>query len=320
MAGRPSEAQTQAEEEPTVSTPKNFPEGTPPQKESKKTKPVVVESTPAGPQIKKIRLSDGSFHFLDHEKRNIALFDGVQFSSSMRDVDSIRGHVRIDKIVLRDRVFLSELRSPIRYDPSELELSGITAEIAKGQLIGDFSMEPQAEDSPFTVHASFRRVQADELVAEAGGSRDMIRGILEGTFDATGKTANLDALTGSGTILLHSRQTENRLDGARRRSRSQGSRWCHRCTPRSREKQKKEKCRVTHTVGPAQAVRVIAGTAGGLQLKVPRIGVRPTMDRVKAAIFSSLGEKVIGARVLDLFAGAGGRWLEAMCAGAAFAG
>jgi hypothetical protein len=77
----------------------------------------------------------------------------------MRDVDSIRGQVRIDKIVLRDRVFLSRLRSPIRYDPSEIELFGITAQIAKGQLTGDFSMEPQAEDSPFTVHASFRRVQ-----------------------------------------------------------------------------------------------------------------------------------------------------------------
>src|SRR5207249_401792 len=117
----------------------------------------------------------------------------------------------------------------------------------------------------------------------------------------------------------HSRQTENRLDGARRRSRSQRSRRCHRRTSRSRERQKKEKCGVTHTVGPAQAVRVIAGTAGGLQLKVPRSGVRPTMDRVKAAIFSSLGEKVIGARILDLFAGAGGLGIEAMSRGAASA-
>jgi 16S rRNA (guanine966-N2)-methyltransferase len=66
-------------------------------------------------------------------------------------------------------------------------------------------------------------------------------------------------------------------------------------------------------------VRVIAGTAGGLQLKVPRSGVRPTMDRVKAAIFSSLGEKVIGARVLDLFAGAGGLGIEALSRGAASA-
>jgi 16S rRNA (guanine966-N2)-methyltransferase len=43
------------------------------------------------------------------------------------------------------------------------------------------------------------------------------------------------------------------------------------------------------------------------------------MDRVKAAIFSSLGEKVVGARVLDLFAGAGGLGIEAMSRGAASA-
>ena len=66
-------------------------------------------------------------------------------------------------------------------------------------------------------------------------------------------------------------------------------------------------------------MRVIAGTAGGLQLKVPLTGVRPTMDRVKAAIFSSLGETVIGARVLDLFAGAGGLGIEAVSRGAASA-
>src|SRR5437588_10609967 len=201
MTETPAEAQVQAEE-PTIPSPGNLPENASPEKERKQMKAVEGENAAPAPQIKRVRLSDGSFHFLDHEKRNIALFDGVQFSSSMRDVDSIRGHVRIDKIVLRDRVFLSELRSPIRYDPSELELSGISAQIAKGQLTGDFSMEPQAEDSPFTVHASFRRVQADELVAEAGGSRDMIRGVLEGTLDATGKTADPEALTGSGTILL----------------------------------------------------------------------------------------------------------------------
>jgi 16S rRNA (guanine966-N2)-methyltransferase len=66
-------------------------------------------------------------------------------------------------------------------------------------------------------------------------------------------------------------------------------------------------------------VRVIAGSAGGLRLTVPRRGVRPTMDRVKAAIFSSLGSRVTGARVLDLFAGAGGLGIEALSRGAAAA-
>jgi 16S rRNA (guanine966-N2)-methyltransferase len=66
-------------------------------------------------------------------------------------------------------------------------------------------------------------------------------------------------------------------------------------------------------------MRVIAGSAGGIQLDVPKSGVRPTMDRVKAAIFSSLGEEVIGARVLDLFAGTGALGIEALSRGAASA-
>lgn len=64
-------------------------------------------------------------------------------------------------------------------------------------------------------------------------------------------------------------------------------------------------------------MRVIAGSAGGIQLEVPKQGVRPTMDRVKAAIFSSLADRVPDARVLDLFAGTGGLGIEALSRGAA---
>jgi 16S rRNA (guanine966-N2)-methyltransferase len=63
-------------------------------------------------------------------------------------------------------------------------------------------------------------------------------------------------------------------------------------------------------------MRVIAGSAGGIRLAVPKRGVRPTMDRVKAAIFSSLGDAVVDARVLDLFAGTGALGIEALSRGA----
>lgn len=63
-------------------------------------------------------------------------------------------------------------------------------------------------------------------------------------------------------------------------------------------------------------MRVIAGRAGGVRLLVPKSGTRPTMDRVKAAIFSSLGSVVIDARVLDLFAGSGALGIEALSRGA----
>lgn len=63
-------------------------------------------------------------------------------------------------------------------------------------------------------------------------------------------------------------------------------------------------------------MRVIAGAAGGIPLVVPRTDLRPTMDQVRGAIFSSLGDHVVGARVLDLFAGTGALGIEALSRGA----
>ena len=64
-------------------------------------------------------------------------------------------------------------------------------------------------------------------------------------------------------------------------------------------------------------LRVISGSAGGLHLKSPkRHALRPTQDRIRQVIFSSLAELVPGARVLDLFAGTGSFGIEALSRGA----
>lgn len=62
---------------------------------------------------------------------------------------------------------------------------------------------------------------------------------------------------------------------------------------------------------------MIAGTAGGRKLVAPKGGARPTQDRVKEALFSSLGDAVVDATVLDLYAGSGGLAIEALSRGAA---
>ena len=66
-------------------------------------------------------------------------------------------------------------------------------------------------------------------------------------------------------------------------------------------------------------MRVIAGSAGGLHLQPPGKLTRPTMDRVKGAIFSSLGDLVPGSSSLDLFAGSGALGIEALSRGGASA-
>ncbi len=63
-------------------------------------------------------------------------------------------------------------------------------------------------------------------------------------------------------------------------------------------------------------MRIIAGTARGRSLKMPDSITRPTSDRVREALFSSLGSFIEGARVLDLFAGSGGLGLESLSRGA----
>jgi 16S rRNA (guanine966-N2)-methyltransferase len=67
-------------------------------------------------------------------------------------------------------------------------------------------------------------------------------------------------------------------------------------------------------------MRVIAGDLKGQRLVAPRgWKVRPTSDRVREAIFSALGDRVVGARVLDLYCGTGALAIEALSRGAAAA-
>jgi 16S rRNA (guanine966-N2)-methyltransferase len=67
-------------------------------------------------------------------------------------------------------------------------------------------------------------------------------------------------------------------------------------------------------------VRVVSGALGGRRLAAPSgSGTRPTSERVRAALFDSLGGRVAGARVLDLYAGSGGLGIEALSRGAATA-
>ena len=60
-------------------------------------------------------------------------------------------------------------------------------------------------------------------------------------------------------------------------------------------------------------MRVIAGAARGVQLVVPRDrATRPIADRVKETLFAIVGERVVDARAIDLYAGSGAIGIEAL--------
>jgi 16S rRNA (guanine(966)-N(2))-methyltransferase RsmD len=65
-------------------------------------------------------------------------------------------------------------------------------------------------------------------------------------------------------------------------------------------------------------MRVIAGELKGQQLMAPKgWKVRPTSERVREAIFSTLASRIEGANVLDLYCGTGALAIEALSRGAA---
>jgi len=170
---------------------------------------VVVQTENATgftPEVERVNVIRARFRFLDEKLRSVATFENVDFRSNFRSATELSGNVTIAKTSLRDRFFLQDLHSPLQYDASALDISGITARAGEGRIAGSFLIKPDAPGSPFTVNIRFYDVQADKIVSEAGGSPGTVTGKLEGHLDASGKTADPNALSGAGEIILRDGQ------------------------------------------------------------------------------------------------------------------
>ncbi|MGB0372921.1 MAG: RsmD family RNA methyltransferase [Opitutales bacterium] len=65
-------------------------------------------------------------------------------------------------------------------------------------------------------------------------------------------------------------------------------------------------------------MRITGGKARSIPIQTPKgSATRPATDQMRERVFSSLGEALVGARCLDLFAGTGAYGLEALSRGAA---
>lgn len=168
--------------------------------------PPANKTAAFSPEVEGVNVSRARFRFLDEKLKSVATFEDVDFRSTFRSATDLRGKIMIAKTSLRDRFFLQQLESPLRYDSNQLDFSQITARAGEGEITGRFTMQPQAADSPFTVSIRFKDVQANKIISEAGGVLGTVTGKLEGHLDAVGKTADPDALSGNGEIILHDGQ------------------------------------------------------------------------------------------------------------------
>jgi len=194
---------TEEQKEPQPSAPVAPPPPAPVVAQSEATKPSRFT-----PEVRRVNLVRGRFRFLDEKLKSLAFFDDVTFRSNFRTATDVRGTISIAKTSLRDRFFLEGLQSPLRYDATQLDFSQITARAGNGEITGRFAIQPQTEDSPFSFNIKFQEVQADRIVANAGGGHGVVRGRLEGFLEASGKTADPDALSGQGEIILRDGQVQ----------------------------------------------------------------------------------------------------------------
>ena len=165
-------------------------------------KALEKESVSFTPEVRRVNLTKGDFHFLDQKGAAVANFDGVRFRSDFRNATELSGRTEIKKISLRRRFFLNDLASPVEYGPERLHFTEIHAETGGGEVTGEFDLHQTEEDSPFMAKVNFRGVQVDRVMTDAGGPAGMLRGRIEGNLEAHGKTADANALTGAGEIYL----------------------------------------------------------------------------------------------------------------------
>ena len=167
---------------------------------------VAAVDRPFTPEVRRVNLTGGNFHFLDAQNNPVATFEGVRFRSDFRNATALRGNANIAKVSLRDRFFLERLQSPLEYDPMEMDFSKIRAEAAGGEVTGRFTMRPMDPGSPFKVMVKFRELEAGRVISEARGPLGMLEGRIEGQLEASGKTSDPNALSGTGEIHLRDGQ------------------------------------------------------------------------------------------------------------------
>jgi hypothetical protein len=110
------------------------------------------ESAPFTPEVQRVNLVHGRFRFLDEKLKSVATFDDVRFRSGFRTATDLSGDISIERTSLRDRFFLEQLQSPLRYAPDELDFSQITAHAGGGEVTGRFTLLPQNDDPFFLQH------------------------------------------------------------------------------------------------------------------------------------------------------------------------
>lgn len=152
--------------------------------------------------ISQLRISDGQFDFVDNKGRPLASLSGLDVACPIAGVEKVEGTAESDRVAIKNRVFLEDLRTPFSYTNGGLKLPTISTKIAGGVMNGSYEMQTASANSPFATSVRLNGVNLDRLISEAVGAAGQASGSLSGFLDVRGLLAEPASLSGSGQVIL----------------------------------------------------------------------------------------------------------------------
>ncbi len=183
-----------------------------PAKTPKASKAPKAERPHFSLQLQHLIVQNGSFHFFDKHGMPLAAFDEVGLDCPNPNPESgeTQGTVRIGSANLQQRLFLSNIVTPLLYKKGRVILRGLKADLAGGTLDGLFRINPSVPESPFRTKVVFSGIDIHRLVAESGGAPVEFQGKLSGWVAIDGQSAHAkETLAGGGQLILSGGQVKN---------------------------------------------------------------------------------------------------------------
>ncbi len=157
--------------------------------------------------VQRFRVLEGRFDFLDAQQQPVISFSGVNVDAPRAEERHLEGKVNCKVAAFHGAPVLENLKTPFAYEAGPqgaLKLPEISATIAAGVLTGDFAIQPELDDSPFSCSANFRQVDLNQLVVVFGGMPGQASGQVDADLKLAGEWNDGNKISGGGRLTLAS--------------------------------------------------------------------------------------------------------------------
>jgi type II secretion system protein N len=166
-----------------------------------KEKPVAPkpEKPRDEPVLTSLQARGATIHLLDQERRPVVTAEKTDLDLTELGRGPVAGKAVIGRLVWKTYPF-EHVSTAFRYADKTLTLDGLAGTLFGGQVRGDFTLEPEAKNSPFKLRAEVAGVDLNALATAAGWQDGEVAGRLSGQLATEGSAREFIRMKGPGTL------------------------------------------------------------------------------------------------------------------------